>query len=170
MNTRNLVGNAAVTSIALLLGACGSSATSYESEEQPELGAASQQIETPSTADSNYVSAEALSNLGDVPDTRTAALVVLDDFTFETSRDTTVSMYIPEAVGVGAEASFCTDYTRLGDGRFDVDYDSCVLSAPLVGGYLEEEIDLVNQHDRVLGVVWFQDPAMDPMYREYQFN
>jgi len=35
---------------------------------------------------------------------------------------------------------------------------------------LNEDLDLVNQHSSVLGIVWFEDEAMLPMYQEFHFD
>jgi len=159
----------ALTALAMLLSACGSSGGE---DEQPILGAATGLTQTASAADTNYVALtdEELGELAEVPVTETAQLQVFNDFTFDTSRQTTVHMFVPEAVGVSAEASFCTDYSVRDNGEYDVNYDSCVLTAPLLGGELNEDLNLVNQHTSVLGVVWFQDPSVPPMYQEFQFE
>lgn len=169
MTTKTIISGAAFTALSIMLTACGSSSSN---SDEVELGAAFAQGQTGSAAETNYIalSNEELGTLAEVPETQTAALQVLDDFTFDTSRNMTVTMSIPEAAIVEAEATFCTDYSANGDGSFDINYDSCVLSAPLFGGELSEELNLVNQHDSVIGVVWFQDPSMQPMYQEYHFD
>ncbi len=169
MNTRIIKNGLALTAVAVLLSACGSPSSQ---NDDPLLGAAFGQGQTESAANTNYVAItdEELGFLANVPDTETASLRVMDDFTFDTSRETTVSMSIPEASSVNAEATFCTDYSLQSGGDYEVNYDSCVLSAPLLGGELNEELNLVNQHSSVLGIVWFQDPSMQPMYQEFHFD
>ena len=171
MKTKSIINCAAFTAITVLLSACGSS--SSNSDDISLLAAAFEQGQTTSSAaDNNFVATtdEELGDLAIVPVTQTAQLLVHDDFTFETSRSTSVSMSVPEAASVDAEATFCTDYSANGDGSFDVNYDSCVLSAPLFGGQLNEDLNLVNQHTSVIGVVWFQDPTMLPVYKEFHFD
>lgn len=169
MKTRIIKNGLALTAVALLLSACGSPTSQ---NDEPYLGAAFGQGQTASAADTNYIAItdEELGSLANVPDTETASLRVMDDFTFDTSRQTTVSLSVPEASSQSAEATFCTDYSLQASGEYDVNYDSCVLTAPLLGGELNEELNLVNQHASVLGIVWFQDPAMQPMYQEFHFD
>ncbi len=170
MKTKTIFHGTAVTALSVLLIACGGSSSS--DSDPVLLGAAITEGQTDSAANTNFVAItdSELGDLANVPDTKTASLQVLDDFTFDTSRSTTVSMSIPEARNVDAEATFCTDYSAKNDGTYDIDYNSCVLSAPLLGGVLNEELNLVNQHASVIGVVWFQDPAIQPVYQEYHFD
>ena len=159
----------ALTTMTVVLAACGSSSTD---SDEPILGAAFVQGQTASAANTNYVAItdEELGELAEVPDTETASIQAFNDFTFDTARRTNVSLSVPEAFGVQAEATFCTDYTLSASGDYDVNYDSCVLSAPLLGGELNEDLDLVNQHDSVLGIVWFQEASMMPVYQEFHFD
>lgn len=168
MNKTTIKNSLALTAVTVILTACGSSSSQ---NDEPLIGAAFGQGQTDSAANTNYVAitdAE-LGILAEVPDTETASLQVLNDFTFDTARRTNVSLSIPEARTVAAEATFCTDYSLEASGHYEVDYNSCVLSAPLLGGELNEDLDLVNQYDSVLGIVWFQEEAMQPMYQEFHF-
>lgn len=168
MKIRTIKNGFAVTGVAMLLSACGSSGGD---SDPPTLGAATGLEQSASAAETNYVALtdEELGVLAEVPETQTAQLQVFNDFTFDTSRQTTVHMSVPEAIGASAEVSFCTDYSLEDNGTYDVNYDSCVLTAPLVGGELNEELHLVNQYASVLGVVWFQDTSILPMYQEFHF-
>jgi len=65
---------------------------------------------------------------------------------------------------------FCQAAQLKDNGDYDVNYDSCILTTPMFGGVVDEELNLVNQHDSVLGVVWFQDPNVPPQYQEFQFD
>jgi len=170
MKIKRILTSSTLVATALLVSACGSPVS--DNDDGPFLGAALPQGQTASAAGTNYVALtdEELGWRAEVPDTDTANLQVYNDFTFDTSRRTKVDLSIPEAVNVSAEATFCTDYTMSAAGEYDVDYNSCVLQAPLFGGELSEELDLVNQHDKVLGIVWFQDPEMQPMYQEFHFD
>jgi len=171
MKIRTIRNSFALTAVAMVLSACGSSSEGDDGSE-PAIGAAIGVEQTASAADTNYVGItdEELGDLAEVPDTETARLQVFDDFTFETARQTSVYLSIPEAVGVSAEATFCTDYSLKDNGDYDVNYDSCILTTPMFGGVVDEELNLVNQHDSVLGVVWFQDPNIPPQYQEFQFD
>jgi len=155
--------------LALMVTACGS--PSSEGDHGPALASA-QPLQTTDALGTPYVAItdEDLGWRADVPDTSTARLQVMDDFTFNTSHRTTVEMWVPEAVNVSAEATFCTDYQLIEGGGYEVNYNSCVLQVPLENGALNEELNLVNEHQSVLGIVWFQDQALQPVYQEFHFN
>ena len=169
MKKTTIRNSLALTALTAVLTACGSSSSDSDGAL---LGAALPQGQTDSAAGTNFTATtdEELGDLAIVPDTETASLQVLNDFTFDTARRTNVSLSIPEAITESAEATFCTDYSLDVSGDYDVNYDSCVLSAPLLGGQLNEDLDLVNQHDSVLGIVWFQEASMQPMYQEFHFD
>lgn len=171
MKNQNIKLGTAFIVMSSLLTACGSPSSTGD---QPLLGAAVGSGEPvnnePAPATFVTLDNEELSDITDVPETKTAELLVQDDFTFTTARLENVSLYIPEASAMEAEASFCTDYTELADGSFDVNYNSCVLTAPLVAGALTEELDLVNQYNKALAVIWLEDTSMPPVFREFQFD
>jgi len=156
MKTKQLLTYTTCSALALLVAACGS--PSVEGEAGPNLAAAlPNQSESAQGTPYVAISDEELGWRADVPETATANLQVEDSFDFATSRNAQVDM-------------FCTNYTKLPDDTYEVDYNSCVLQAPLNGGVLSEQISLVNQHASVLAVVWFQDESMQPMYQEFHFE
>jgi len=169
MKTKQLLTYTTCSALALLVAACGS--PSVEGEAGPNLAAAlPNQSESAQGTPYVAISDEELGWRADVPETATANLQVEDSFDFATSRNAQVDMNVPAAASVEAEATFCTNYTKLPDDTYEVDYNSCVLQAPLNGGVLSEQISLVNQHASVLAVVWFQDESMQPMYQEFHFE
>jgi len=169
MTTKQIASNVAISAIAFMVTACGSPTVGGD---EGETLAAAQPVQTADAVGTPYIAItdEDLGWRAEVPDTQTAELVVYNDFNFETSRRTQVDLSVPEATTQTAEASFCTDYTDKGNGVFEVNYDSCVLQAPLLGGELSAELSLMNQHDSVLAVVWFQDQDKPPMYKEFHFD
>ena len=99
------------------------------------------------------------------PPTTTAELVVAPEFEFRTGRDVPLVIDVPEARGATTYLSLCLEWE--GDAVApEVDYDSCVLRTTLEDGYFETDVAIANQHDSVLAVVWFADPAVPPVYRE----
>jgi len=166
MKKKQLLNNVSMAVLALAVSACGSSSG------EPATGAAQAYFgQTASAAGTPYfgISDEELGWRAEVPETETALLNVQNDFNFDASRRTIVRMSVPQAVNEQAEASFCTDYSFDGV-NYEVDYDSCVLQAPLRNGQLREEINLGNHHSSVLGIVWLQDPDADPVYQEFNFD
>lgn len=118
-----------------------------------------------------YVNVEQTTNgvLVPVPQTETADIVVQPDFDFKTSRKVAVNLNVPEARGVTTSLSFCTDYQVSSTG-FDVDYTSCTVNAPMVDGRFDFSLDVMNQYDSVLAVVWFPEEGLDPVFQELSVN
>ncbi len=168
MSKKN-IGVITVMAVALLASACGSS---NDDLTEPSVGAALAENQSSLSASSPYIATtnEELEAIVQVPETETASLQVSDDFKFNTSHRTTVSISMPEAVADKADVSFCTDYNLLDNGAYAVNYDSCFLTAPLLAGEFRTQLNLVNHHTKVLGVVWFEDPLRHPQYQEYIFE
>ncbi len=114
-----------------------------------------------------YVNLAATSNglLVPVPQTETADIVVQPDFNFKTARKVAVNLDVPEARGVTTSLSFCTDYEPTTTG-FDVDYRSCTMNAPMVDGRFDFSLDVMNQYDTVLAVIWFPEEGLAPVFQE----
>jgi len=163
-----------VVSVTTLIGC--NSAEPDTHVQSPVLGAALAEHSTPYQPqpfnDTNYVgtSDQELGYLAQVPETLTAAMYTSNDFAFTTSHIQPVSFSLPEMSTQQAEATFCTEYKMQSTGDYSVNYNSCVLSAPVLGGSLNEELKLVNQHQSVIGVVSFQDPNIQPIYQEFHFD
>ncbi len=130
----------AITVIALsaILAACGA-----EDAATPDLGAA---------------------QAG--PMANTADLAVDADFDFASSRSIDVEFDIADAAGSDASVSICTEYSP-GGGAFDVDYESCTVSGEIQDGVFSHTMDVTNEFDSVVAVVWFQDPSNEPLYKEF---
>lgn len=140
-----------VASIALLLVACGGS---------PEDDQASN-----SSTDSG--------SQGQTPDTEileyTADLKASADFNFETSRAIAIDFDVPAARVTEGLMSLCTDYTESG-GQYDINYDSCTVQSPLQEGVYSGQMQVTNDIDSVIGVVWFKDPDFAPVYKEFSLE
>ena len=112
MKNKKLIMPAMLSVATVLISACGGSSDSSE----PAQGAAITQSESAAGTPYIGITDEELGWRAEVPETQTAALLVNDDFNFETARQTRVEFNLPEASGENAEASFCTDYTATPDG------------------------------------------------------
>jgi len=165
MMKKKMINHTLLSVAVLAIAGCGGSGDSNE----PAQGAAVAQSESAAGTPYVGITDEELGWRAEVPETQTAALQVNDEFDFATSRRNKVELYIPEAAGQNAEAAFCTDYTQNG-ADYEVNYESCVLHAPLVGGTLSEDVNLVNQHGKVLSIVWLEDPSKPPIYQEFTFD
>jgi len=127
-----------VTALSVMLSACGGSGTPSE----PELGAAAA-----------------------VP-TNTQDLQVDKKFNFASSRSIDIEFDIAEAASGDASVSICTEY-QAGGNAYDVNYESCTVSGDLEEGKFEHVMDVTNEFDSVVAVVWFQDPSSEPLYKEF---
>jgi len=160
MNIQQIISACSLSALAALFVGCSASAPN-DSLNSPVLGAA---LPAVPPANSEPFQQQA------VPTTQTASFRAYDDFTFNTSQIQPVSFSLPENSAHQAEATFCTEYQIQESGTYRVNYNSCVLSAPVLGGNLNEEINLVNQYQSVIGVVSFQDPSIQPIYQEFHFD
>lgn len=134
--------------VAVLLGACSGGGESGPTAEleSPELGAA---IALESTAPSN-----------------TRDINIDADFDLASSRSINVNFDIAEAEGTDASVSICTDYTQ-GGTAFDVNYESCTVTAEMQNGEFSHVMNVTHEFDSVVAVVWFQNPGSQPMYKEF---
>lgn len=137
----------------------------------PEIGAALAVQQTQSAVGTPFVGitvAElaALGAMEAIPATETGSLVASRDFSFPTSRKVSVGLDVAEARGMTTDVVFCTEYQAL-PGSYDVNYDSCLFQAEMHDGQLTTELDVVNQYDSLLGVVWFPQKGLEPLYREF---
>ena len=122
-------------------------------------------------------SSDSGSNSGPVaetPDTtpeleNTADLRSSADFDFSTSRAIAIDFDVVQARTSPGLMSLCTKYTELG-GAYDVDYGSCTVQSPLVDGVYSGSMDVTNDVDSVIGVVWFKDPDIQPVYKEFMLE
>lgn len=99
--------------------------------------------------------------------TSTAEIVTTPEFDFSASRSVDINFDVPEARNVEGMLSLCSKYADQGDGTFDIDYNSCTVQATLVNGVYNAKMELTNDVDSVVGVVWFTDPAVSPVYKEF---
>jgi len=178
MKKINIIHTVSISSLSMLFVACTASAPD-DGLISPVLSAAlplssepTEPFQQQAFNDTNYIetSDQQLGFLAQVPRTQTASIRAFDDFDFSTSQSQTVSFSLPDVSTNQAEATFCTEYEMQSSGDYRVNYNSCVLSTPVLGGVVDEELNLVNQHDSVIGVVSFQDPSIQPIYQEFHFD
>jgi len=131
-----------VAAVSAMLSACGGSGTPTESSE-PTIGAA----------------------VASTP-TNTSDLRVDENFDFASSRSIDIEFDIEEAALSDASVSICTDYHPGGD-AYDVNYESCTVNGDMQDGKFKHVMDVTNEFDSVVAVVWFQDPSTEPLYKEF---
>lgn len=135
-----------VATLSLTLAACGGSGSNESNGlTEPELGAAlSSSAQLISTAD----------------------LKVDENFNLASSRSIDIEFDIADAANSDASVSVCTDFSP-GGGAYDVNYESCVVSGEIQDGKFQHVMDVTNEFDSVVAVVWFQDPSNEPLYKEF---
>ena len=84
------------------------------------------------------------------------------------SRDE-IDFEVAAAANSPALLSLCTEYTKSGD-SFDINYDSCAVKTPLVNGSYNSSMEITNNINSVVGVVWFKDEAIPPVYKEFSLE
>ncbi|PWQ95731.1 hypothetical protein [Leucothrix arctica] len=110
--------------------------------------------------------------VGANPDTETplqentADLESSADFDFATSRSIAIDFDVAAARTTPGLMSVCSDYSKTDD-IYDINYDSCTLQAPLVNGIYSGAMEVTNDINVVVGVVWFKDSSIEPVYKEF---
>jgi len=99
----------------------------------------------------------------------TEDLVSSTDFDFATSRSIAIDFDVERARISEGLMSVCTEYSKVDD-IYDINYDSCTLQAPLVDGIYSGQMEVTNDVNKVAGVVWFKDPAILPVYKEFELE
>lgn len=99
----------------------------------------------------------------------TAELKSSADFNFDTSRSIAIDFDVLQARTSPGLMSLCTKYTEA-NGEYDIDYDSCTVQSPLVDGVYSGKMDVTNDINSIVGVVWFKDPDIAPVYKEFSLE
>ncbi len=138
--------------------------------EEPNTGAAMSAIggaiTAPGNSNSSATTPAPLSAI-EVEDTK--SLVVADDFAFDTAQTINIDFDLESARGSEASVSICTRYNQDASG-YDINYDSCTVRGDMSDGIFTHAMDVTNEYESVVAVVWFQDAAMQPVYREFSIG
>ncbi len=155
-----LLSSAITASLAVMTG-CGSD----NGQNDPLQTAAAMPATETTPATTETVTGEV--DLTDVSDTRT--LSVAKEFSFDTAQTIDIAFDLESARDTDASVSICTDYTQDGD-AYDIDYESCTVRGPMYDGVFSHSMEVTNEFSSVVAVVWFLDPTMPPMYREFSID
>lgn len=148
------------TSIALSLIAALSACSSESSDSTPAVGAAQPE---PIATDTDTGAAPL------VLATDTNTLSVSEEFSFDTARTIDIDFDLEQARGQDSSVSICTSYAQDGD-AFDVDYTSCAVRGPMVDGVFSHSMEITNEFDSVIAVVWFQDASIEPLHQIFTID
>lgn len=162
----------ALTCIAGLLTGCGGGGSisgslvdqlGSEEAQAPVAAAAEPEAANPAP----YV--EAAVNNGDafatVPESETSQIVTTANFLFDTAKSVNLQINLSGAEGTQSSLSLCTDYEVTETG-YSVNYNSCPVKASMVNGQFEHQVELMNQYDSAIAVIWFPNQEFEPMYNE----
>lgn len=87
-------------------------------------------------------------------------------FPFGTARMIKLSVDLPSFAGQVAKVSVCTDFVESEYG-YKIDYKSCPVRGNLVNGQFEQGLALMNQYDSAIGVIWFKNKWIEPVYQKF---
>lgn len=155
------------TSIALSLIATLSACSSESSDTAPAVGAA---LPAPVATDTETIDpGSAITPAPAVLATDTNTLSVSEEFSFDTARTIDIDFDLEQARGQDASVSICTSYGQDGD-AFDVDYSSCAVRGPMLDGVFNHSMEITNEFDSVIAVVWFQESSIEPLHRVFTID
>lgn len=99
------------------------------------------------------------------PAIQTADLQATVQFDFATSWDMDIDFTLPLT---NTYMSLCTDYTKSDSGMVDVQFDSCIVRAPITNGqYSSEDVPMTNEISSLIAVlIDYANPAA-PLYVEF---
>lgn len=99
------------------------------------------------------------------PAVQTADLQASVQFDFATSWDMDIDFTLPLA---NTYMSLCTDYIKSDNGTVDVQFDSCIVRAPISNGqYSSDNVPMTNSVDSLIAVlIDYANPA-SPLYVEF---
>jgi len=98
--------------------------------------------------------------------TSSSEIVASAEFNFAASRTVDIDFDVPEARNAEGMLSLCNEYTKTGD-SYDINYDSCTVQASMLNGVYNGKMELTNNVNSIVGVVWFTDPSIAPVYKEF---
>ncbi len=100
-----------------------------------------------------------------VPESETSHILTTVNFRFDTAKLVRLQVDIAKAAGTQSSLSICTDYEAIDDG-YSVNYNSCSIKAQMLNGQFEHPLEIMNQYDSAVAVIWFPNQEFDPMYNE----
>lgn len=165
----------ATSFFAIMLAGCGggsisgSLADKFLPEEPVLVPAAAEP--TPEDVNPHPYINEAINNtaFATVPDSETAQILTSVNFLFDTSNSVKLRINLAQAIDTQANVSICTDYQESANG-YRINYNRCAVKAAMHNGQFEHQMELMNQFDSAIAVVWFPNQEFEPMYNEINLS
>lgn len=151
-----------IAALATALSACGSSESdpivNQATDNTPDIGAA---IDS-----SNQGNTDTVTPALPVPTIQTADLQASNEFDFATSWDMNIDFTLPLN---NAYLSLCTDYDKQDSGAVEVQFDSCVVRAPITDGqFSSESLPMTNSTNSLIAVLIDYANPSTPTYVEFE--
>lgn len=162
----------AVSCVAVILTGCGGGGSisgslvdQIGSQEQAQAPAAA--LPTPEEENPTpYVDAAVTNTaFATIPESETSQIVTTANFLFDTAKSVQLNINLADAAGTQSSLSLCTDYESTDTG-YSVNYNSCSVKATMSNGQFEHQMELMNQFDSAIAVIWFPNQEFAPMYNE----
>lgn len=136
-----------------------------EGAESPTLGAAeAQPLDQSPFVFSITTNTELLSQ---TPQSETAQFIALPEFLFDTARTVRLKVDMRDAVGTEASLSLCTDFQEAETG-YKINYQKCPIQGVVSNGQFERALELMNQFDTAVAVIWFPNREFPPRFRKFE--
>lgn len=102
------------------------------------------------------------------PSVQTADLLANDDFDFATSWDMDINFSLPLS---NAYLSLCTEYKNGDNNMVEVQFDSCIVRAPISNGqFVSDDVPMTNEIKSIIAVLIDYSNPSSPLYVEFNVS
>ena len=154
-----------IAAISVALSACagtGEETDSGNAPANPHLSAAHGAVQEGAQATIPEVTPEV------TPSVQTADLLANDDFDFATSWDMDINFGLPLN---NAYLSLCTEYKNSENSMVEVQFDSCIVRAPISNGqFVSEDVPMTNEIKSIIAVLIDYANPSSPLYVEFSVS
>jgi hypothetical protein len=96
-------------------------------------------------------------------------IAVPDGFALSSERSFNLRITRSEEDNQLAYLSLCSDYQKLSDGSYSINYDSCLLRTSLNDSQYEAVITVTNDTVGLVAAMWFMDESKEPLITDWRF-
>lgn len=157
--------------LALTLAACGGSGSgdlvrSQPDSSLPDSGSITDGSSTDVAPDPDLGAANGGTQPAEAD--ATADLLTTKSFDFKTQWEMAVDFDIGDAKAKDGFLSICSEFEFDGESAYDVNYDKCSIRSKISNGVFNSSVNVTNDIDGLLAVVWFNDQLDPPLYNEFE--